>query len=153
MKIGIGCDHGAYEYKEIIKEMLTKEGHEVEDFGTFNTQSCDYPDFAYACAKSVSEGKNERGIVICGTGIGVSITANKVKGIRCALCADSVSAKLTREHNDSNMLAMGQRIIGVEVMKDIVHTWINTPFSKEVRHEQRIAKITAIETKENKTAL
>ena len=112
---------------------------------------CDYPDFAYACAKSVSEGSNERGIVICGTGIGVSITANKVKGIRCALCSESVSAKLTREHNDSNMLAMGQRVIGVEVMKDIVHTWINTPFSKEARHQKRIDKITAMEEKENES--
>ncbi|MCI9313313.1 MAG: ribose 5-phosphate isomerase B [Erysipelotrichaceae bacterium] len=148
MKIALGCDHGAYEYKEIIKEMLTKEGHEIMDFGTYDTASCDYPDFAYACAKSVSRGENERGIVICGTGIGVSITANKVKGIRCALCSESVSAKLTREHNDSNMLAMGQRTIGIEVMKDIVHVWLNTPFSGEARHQARIAKIHAIEASE-----
>lgn len=145
MKIGIGCDHGAYEYKEIVKEMLTKQGHVVEDFGTYSTDSCDYPDFAYACAKSVSEGKNERGIVICGTGIGVSITANKVKGIRCSLCSEPVSAKLTREHNDSNVLAMGQRVIGVEVMKEIVNVWINTPFSGDARHQRRIDKITAVE--------
>lgn len=147
MKIGIGCDHGAYEYKEIVKEMLTKQGHVVEDFGTYNTESCDYPDYAYACAKSVSEGENERGIVICGTGIGVSITANKVHGIRCALCSEPVSAKLTREHNNSNMLAMGQRVIGVEVMKEIVNVWVNTPFSNDERHQRRIDKIMAVETK------
>ncbi len=148
MKIGIGCDHGAYEYKEIVKEMLIQQGHEVEDFGTYDTSSCDYPDYAYLCAKSVSEGRNERGIVICGTGIGVSIVANKVKGVRCALCSESVSAKLTREHNDSNVLAMGQRTIGVEVMKDIVNVWLNTPFSHEVRHQNRIDKIRSIEEKE-----
>lgn len=147
MKIGIGCDHGAFEYKEIVKEMLTKQGHIVEDFGTHNTESCDYPDYAYACAKSVSEGKNERGIVICGTGIGVSITANKVNGIRCALCSEPVSAKLTREHNNSNMLAMGQRVIGVEVMKEIVNVWVNTPFTQDERHQRRIDKIMAVETK------
>lgn len=147
MKIGIGCDHGAFEYKEIVKEMLTKQGHIVEDFGTHNTESCDYPDYAYACAKSVSEGKNERGIVICGTGIGVSITANKVNGIRCALCSEPVSAKLTREHNNSNVLAMGQRVIGVEVMKEIVNVWVNTPFTQDERHQRRIDKIMAVETK------
>lgn len=147
MKIGIGCDHGAFEYKEIVKEMLTKQGHIVEDFGTHNKESCDYPDYAYACAKSVSEGKNERGIVICGTGIGVSITANKVNGIRCALCSEPVSAKLTREHNNSNVLAMGQRVIGVEVMKEIVKVWVNTPFTQDERHQRRIDKIMAVETK------
>ncbi len=145
MKIGIGCDHGAFAYKKIIKEMLEQEGHEVHDYGTYSTASCDYPDFAYACAKSVSDGINERGIVICGTGIGVSITANKVKGIRCALCNDATSARLTREHNDANMLAMGQRIIGVEVMKEIVNTWMKTPFSHDERHQRRIDKISAIE--------
>ena len=114
MKIALACDHGAFEYKEIVKEMLTKEGHIVEDFGCYSTESVDYPDYAGPAAQSVADGKNDRGIVICGTGIGVSITANKIKGIRCALCSDPVSAKLTREHNDSNVLAMGQRIIGVE---------------------------------------
>lgn len=145
MKIGVGCDHGAYEYKEIVKEMLSAQGHEVEDFGTYTTDSCDYPDFAYACAKSVSEGKNERGIVICGTGIGVSIVANKVKGIRCCLCSEPVSAKLTREHNDTNVLAMGQRVIGVELMKEIVNVWVNTPFSEDARHQRRIDKISEVE--------
>ena len=150
MKIGIACDHGAYEAKEAIKEMLSEEGHEVKDFGTYSTASCDYPDFAYACAKSVSEKENERGIVICGTGIGVSITANKVKGIRCALCSEATSARLTRKHNDSNVLAMGQRTCGIEIMKDIVHTWINTPYSQDERHQRRINKITEIEKEQNK---
>lgn len=147
MKIAVACDHGAVEYKEIVKEMLCAQGHEVEDFGTNSTNSCDYPDFAYPCAKSVADGKNERGIVICGTGIGVSITANKVDGIRCALCSEPVSAKLTREHNDANMLAMGQRVIGVEVMKEIVNVFMETPFSQDERHQRRIEKLMAIEKK------
>lgn len=145
MKIGIACDHGALEFKEIIKAMLTEQGHEVCDYGTNSSESCDYPDFAYQCAQSVSQGINERGIVLCGSGIGVSIVANKVKGIRCALCSEPTSARLSREHNDANMLAMGQRLIGVEAMKDIVNVWINTPFSQSKRHQQRINKITAIE--------
>ena len=145
MKIAIACDHGAYEYKEIVKQMLNDEGHEVEDFGCYNTDSVDYPDYAAKAAKSVAEGKNERGIVICGTGIGVSIAANKIKGIRCALCAEPVSARLTREHNDSNVLAMGQRVIGVEVMKEIVRVWIHTPFSNDARHQRRIDKVMALE--------
>ena len=125
MKIAVACDHGAFEYKEIVKEMLTEMGHEVEDFGCHGSESVDYPDYAGPAAQSVADGKNDKGIVICGTGIGVSIAANKIKGIRCALCGDPVSAKLTREHNDSNVLAMGQRIIGVELMKEIVRVWIN----------------------------
>ena len=147
MKIGIACDHGAVDYKEVAKALLIEQGHEVEDFGTHDTTSCDYPDYAYVCAKSVAEGKNEKGIVICGTGIGVSISANKVNGIRCALCSEPVSARLTREHNDANMLAMGQRTIGVEVMKEIVQTFINTPFSHDERHQRRVDKIMAIEKK------
>ena len=145
MKIAIACDHGAYEYKEMIKAMLEQEGHEVLDFGTDSTASVDYPDHALPCAQAVAKGEAERGIVLCGTGIGVSITDNKVKGIRCALCSDPLSARLTREHNDSNMLAMGQRIIGSELAKEIVHVWLSTPFSEGERHQKRIAKITAIE--------
>ena len=114
---------------------MTKEGHIVEDFGCYSTESVDYPDYAGPAAQSVADGKNDRGIVICGTGIGVSITANKIKGIRCALCSDPVSAKLTREHNDSNVLAMGQRIIGVELMKEIVRVWMGTEFSHDARHQ------------------
>lgn len=147
MKIAVACDHGAFEYKEIVKDMLEKQGHTIEDFGCHSTATVDYPDTAYQCAKSVAEGKNERGIVICGTGIGVSMTANKVDGIRCSLCSDPVSAKLTREHNNANVLAMGQRVLGVEVMKEIVNVWVNTPFSNEERHQRRIDKIMAIEKK------
>lgn len=145
MKIALACDHGAFEYKEIVKEMLTKEGHEVEDFGCHGSDSVDYPDYAGPAAQSVADGKNDRGIVICGTGIGVSIAANKIKGIRCALCGDPVSAQLTREHNDSNVLAMGQRIIGEELMKEIVRVWIHTEFSHDERHQRRIDKVMALE--------
>ena len=145
MKIALACDHGAFEYKEIVKEMLTKEGHIVEDFGCYSTESVDYPDYAGPAAQSVADGKNDRGIVICGTGIGVSITANKIKGIRCALCSDPVSAKLTREHNDSNVLAMGQRIIGVELMKEIVRVWMGTEFRHDARHQRCIDKVRALE--------
>lgn len=146
MKIAVACDHGALEYKKLIKEIVLEMGHEVEDFGSYGVESVDYPDFAGPAAKSVADGKNDRGIVICGTGIGVSITANKVQGIRCALCHDPVSAKLTREHNNSNVLAMGQRIIGVEVMKEIVRVFINTEFSNDERHQRRIDKVMKMET-------
>ncbi len=145
MKIAIACDHGAYEYKEMIKEMLLSKGHEVKDFGTDSTASMDYPDSALPCAQAVANGEAERGIVMCGTGIGVSITANKVKGIRCALCSDPLSARLTREHNDSNMLAFGQRIVGSEMAKEIVNVWLETPFSNGERHIQRIQKVMDIE--------
>lgn len=145
MKFAVACDHGAFEYKGIVIEMLKEMGHEVEDFGCLNTDSVDYPDYAGPAAQSVAEGKNDRGIVICGTGIGVSIAANKVKGIRCALCGDTVSAKLTREHNNSNVLAMGQRIIGVELMKEIVRVWVKTEYSNDARHQRRIDKVMALE--------
>ena len=145
MKIAIGCDHGAYEYKQILIEEMEKWGHEVKDFGTFTKESCDYSDFASAVGKAVASGEYERGIVMCGTGIGVSISANKVKGIRCALCSETTSARLTREHNDTNVLAMGQRIIGEELMKDIAKTWLDTPFSGGERHVRRIAKVAALE--------
>lgn len=145
MKIAIGCDHGAYEYKHILIKEMEKWGHEVKDFGTFTKESCDYSDFAAAVGKAVASGEYERGIVMCGTGIGVSISANKVKGIRCALCSETTSARLTREHNDTNVLAMGQRIIGEELMKDIAKTWLDTPFSGGERHVRRIAKVAALE--------
>lgn len=145
MKIAIGNDHGAVEYKDIIKAMLTEEGHEVIDCGTNSTDSCDYPDYAKAVADKVVSGEVEKGIVICGTGIGISIAANKVKGIRCGLCTNTTMARLTREHNDANVLSMGQRIIGIETAKDIVHTFLCTPFSNGERHKRRIEKITEIE--------
>lgn len=145
MKVAIACDHGAVEYKEIVKEMLEKQGHIVKDFGCDSCESVDYSDYAYPCAKAVAEGEYDRGIVICGTGIGVSIVANKVDGVRCALCSDPVSAKLTREHNDSNVLAMGQRVLGVEIMKEIVQVWIHTEFSHDERHQRRIDKVMKLE--------
>lgn len=145
MKIAMACDHGAFEYKQEIKEMLETMGHEVEDFGCYDTNSIDYPDVAAPAAKSVAEGKNDRGIVMCGTGIGVSITANKIKGIRCALVHDCFTAKTTREHNDTNVLAMGQRVIGIELAKEIVRLWIDTPFSNDPRHIRRIEKVMDLE--------
>lgn len=145
MKLAISSDHGAYDYKEIVKEMLTAAGHTVKDFGCSGHESVDYPDTASAVAISVASGESDRGIVLCGTGIGACISANKIKGIRCALCSDPVSARLTREHNDSNILAMGQRVIGVEVMKEIVRVWVNTEFSNDERHARRIRKIAELE--------
>ncbi|MEG0289976.1 MAG: ribose 5-phosphate isomerase B [Erysipelotrichaceae bacterium] len=149
MKIALACDHGAYEYKEILKKELPLKGYEVIDYGTYSTDSCDYVDFASKAAKAVAKGECDRGIVICGTGIGVSITANKIKGIRCALCSEPFSARLTREHNDSNVLAMGQRVIGEEIMREIVHVWLTTPFSNGERHLNRINKIAKLESEEN----
>lgn len=145
MKIAMACDHGAYQYKEEIKDMLVKEGYEVVDCGCHDTSSVDYPDLAYACASKVASGEVEKGIVMCGTGIGISIAANKVKGIRCALCTDVTMARLTCEHNDANMLSMGQRTTGIETAKDIVHTFLETPFSQGERHKVRIQKIADLE--------
>ena len=143
--IAIGCDHGGYELKlEIIKH-LTKKGFEIKDFGCDSTKSVDYPDYAFPVAKAVADGVCEKGILICGTGIGMSIAANKVEGVRCALCGDTFSAHATREHNDSNVLALGARVIGLNLALDIVDTWLNTDFSNDQRHIDRINKITAID--------
>lgn len=150
MKIGIACDHGAVEYKQEVIAMLVNEGYEVIDCGCDGTKSVDYPDYGYRCAKLVQQGEVDKGIVMCGTGIGISISANKVKGIRCGLCFNTTMARLTREHNDANMLAVGQRTTGIEVVKDIVNTFLNTPFSEEERHVKRIEKITEIETEEER---
>ena len=143
MKIALGCDHGGYELKEYIIQVLGKLGHEYEDFGCYGLESCDYPDFGKAAAKAVADGQCERGIVICTTGIGISITANKVKGIRCALCADSVPAEMTRRHNNSNMLAMGAGVVGNLLAERIVDTFLNTEFEGG-RHERRVNKLNAI---------
>ena len=145
MKIAMACDHGAFAYKEEIKEMLTNEGYEVVDCGCHSEASVDYPDLAEACANKVANKEVEFGIVMCGTGIGISIAANKVKGIRCGLCTNTTMARLTREHNNANMLAMGQRTTGIEVAKDIVHTFLNTKFSEGERHIKRIEKISYLE--------
>lgn len=145
MKIAIGCDHGAYALKEKVIAHLKDEGYEVEDFGTHSTASCDYPDYAIPAAKAVASGECERGIVLCTTGIGVSIASNKVKGIRCALLSDIMSAQLTRLHNDTNMMALGAGIVGENLALEIVDTWVSTPFSGEPRHQRRIDKVMALE--------
>ena len=144
MKIAIACDHGGYALKEAVKAHLTEKGYEAVDFGTNSTESCDYPDFAAPAAKAVAAGECEKGIVICTTGIGVSIVANKVKGIRCALCSDPLSAEMTRRHNDTNMLAMGAGIIGQKLAMDIVDIWLATEFEGG-RHQRRVDKIMALE--------
>lgn len=147
MKIAIGCDHAALNLKNDVVEKLRKEGYEVEDFGIHEQKSVDYPDYALPVAEAVASGRADKGILICGTGIGMSIAANKVKGIRCALCSDTFSAHATREHNDANILAFGERVVGEGLAMDIVDTFLKTPFSDDDRHVKRIAKISAIEDK------
>ena len=144
MKIAIGNDHAALELKNHIVDYLVREGHEVVNFGTDTPASTDYPIYGARVAHAVASGECERGIVICGTGIGISISANKVKGIRCALCSEPVSAKLTRQHNDANVLAMGARIIGPAMAEEIVHTFLTTEFEGG-RHSRRIDLITKLE--------
>ena len=144
MKIAIGNDHAALELKNHIVDYLVKEGHEVVNFGTDTPASTDYPISGARVAHAVANGECERGVVICGTGIGISISANKVKGIRCALCSEPVSAKLTRQHNDANVLAMGARIIGPAMAEEIVHTFLTTEFEGG-RHSRRVDLITKLE--------
>ena len=141
MKIAIACDHGALELKNTVKAHLEKQGHQLEDFGTHTLDSCDYPDFAGPAAQAVAAGKCDKGIVLCTTGIGVSITANKVKGIRCALLSDVMSARMTREHNDTNMMAIGAGVVGTMLALEIVDTWLGTEFSHQERHQRRIDKL------------
>ena len=145
MKIAIGCDHGAYTLKKTIVSFLEKKGYTVKDFGCFNPGSCDYPDFCGAAAKAVASGECQKGIVLCTTGIGASIAANKVRGIRCALLSDVLSARLTRLHNDTNMMALGAGIVGESLALEIVQVWLNTEFSEEERHKKRIQKVMALE--------
>lgn len=144
MKIAIACDHGGLRLKNVLKADLEEHGYEVKDFGTYSDDSCDYPDYAGPAAKAVASGECDKGVVVCGTGIGVSITANKVDGIRCALCHDVFSAKATRAHNDTNMLAMGQRVIGEGLALEILHAWLETEYEGG-RHDQRIKKMMAYE--------
>ena len=145
MKIAIACDHGALDLKNAVIEHLTKRGHEVVNFGTDTLDSCDYPDYAGPAAKAVASGECEKGIVLCTTGIGVSISANKVSGIRCALLSDIMSARLTRLHNDTNMMALGAAVVGEMLALEILDTWIGTEFSGEARHQRRIDKMMALE--------
>ena len=145
MKIAIGCDHGALDLKNVVISHLEKAGHEVKDFGTYTLDSCDYPDFAGAAAKAVAAGECERGIVLCTTGIGVSISANKIDGVRCALLHETWSAKMTRLHNDTNVMAMGAGVVGENLALEIVDTWLGTEFSGDERHQRRIDKLMALE--------
>jgi ribose 5-phosphate isomerase B len=153
MKIALACDHGGYALKEQIAKYLTENGYEVADFGTNGYTSCDYPDFALKGAEALSRGECERGIFVCTTGIGISIAANKVPGVRCALCSDPLSAKMTRLHNDANALALGGGMVGANLALEIVKTFLETPFSGEEKHQRRIDKISAIEKKYNKVRL
>ena len=139
--LAIACDHGGFALKQAVMSHLAKRGIAYKDFGTYSDESCDYPDFGRAAAKAVASGECERGIVICGTGIGISITANKLPGIRCALCTDCFCAEATRLHNDANMLALGGRVVGEGLALKIGDAFLDTPFSGEARHIRRIAKI------------
>ena len=145
MKIAVGCDHGALALKNKLVSHLEAKGFEVKDFGTYTPDSCDYPEFAGAAAKAVASGECEKGIVLCTTGIGVSIAANKVKGIRCALLSDLMTAKLTREHNDTNMMALGAGVVGEMLALQIADMWLGTEFSGDSRHQRRINKLMALE--------
>ncbi len=144
MKISMGSDHGAFAMKEHLKQYLTEQGHQVVDCGTYSTDSCDYADFAKAAAQLVASGDCDRGIVMCTTGVGISIAANKVRGIRCALCSEPYSAEMTRRHNDANMLAMGGALIGPNMADRIVDVFLSTEFEGG-RHARRVGKIMAIE--------
>lgn len=146
MKVAIGCDHGGFHLKETIKEVLKDMQIEFTDFGTHSTESVDYPDIAAPVAKVVAAGEYDRGILICGTGIGIGIAANKVDGIRAALCHDTFSAHASREHNNANVLTMGERVIGPGLATDIVKIWLTTDFAGG-RHERRVAKIADLEVK------
>ena len=145
MKIAIGCDHGALALKNKVVSHLQAKGYEVCDFGTYTPDSCDYPVYAAAAAKAVASGECEKGIVLCTTGIGISIAANKVKGIRCALLSDIKSAELTRLHNDTNMMALGAGMTGEILALEIVDTWLGTEFSGDARHQRRIDLMMALE--------
>jgi ribose 5-phosphate isomerase B len=144
VKIAIGSDHAGFALKEVVLAHLRELGHEVHDFGTHSLESVDYPDFARLVAQGVAAGQFERGIVLCGTGIGVSIAANKVRGIRAALCHDAYSARMSRQHNNANVLALGGRVLGEGLALDIVDTWLAAGYDGG-RHERRLAKIAAIE--------
>jgi ribose 5-phosphate isomerase B len=145
MKLAIGSDHAGFHLKNRIRDVLRSEGHDVEDVGAETPESSDYPDYAAIVGRSVASGAAERGILVCGTGAGICIAANKVPGIRAAAVSEPVTARLTRSHNDANIICIGERIIGPEVALDIVHTFLETPFSQGERHVRRINKIAELE--------
>ncbi len=142
--IAIGSDHGGFHLKAEVMKYLDEKGIAYKDYGTYSEESCDYPIYGEKVARAVASGECEKGIVICGTGIGISISANKIKGIRAALCSDCFSAEMTRRHNDANILAMGERVLGVGLALKIVETFLNTPFDGG-RHARRVALISELE--------
>lgn len=146
MKIAVACDHGGLNLKKAVIDYLVKNGYEYKDFGTYTADSCDYPDFALPAAEAVASGEYDRGVLICSTGIGVSIAANKVPKIRCAHCHDAYCARFTRLHNDANVLAMGEKVVGLGYALQILETFLTTEFEGG-RHQRRVDKITAIEKK------
>lgn len=145
MTIAVGADHAGYTLKDEVATWLKELGHEVLDCGTNSAASVDYSDFAQAVAEAVLQGRAELGVLTCGTGLGVSMAANKIRGIRCALCNDPYSARMTREHNNANVLAMGARVIGAGVARDVLEAFLGTAFSSEVRHQRRVEKMMALE--------
>ena len=147
MKIAIGCDHGGFNLKKDILEYLKKNNFDFKDYGTFNNESVDYPDYALTVSEVVAKKEFDFGILICGTGIGIGIAANKVPGIRAALCGDTFSARACREHNDANILTLGERVTGPGLAMDIVEIFLKTSFSGDTRHRERISKIASIENK------
>lgn len=147
MKIGIGNDHSALELKAEIIDFLKEKGHDIIDYGTNSAESCDYPVYGEIVANAVVNGEVDKGILICGTGLGISLAANKVNGIRAAVCSDPFTAKMSREHNDCNILAFGARVVGAELAKMIVDVWVSTEFSGAERHQKRVNMIMDIEKK------
>lgn len=147
MKLVIGADHAGFELKTAMGDLLRSMGHEVLDVGAFNENPSDYPDFAEAVGRAVLEGKAERGVLICGSGVGASVAANKIPGIRAGLCHDTYSAHQGVEHDDSNVLVLGARVIGIKLAEDLVRAFLNASFSKEERHVRRLEKVKALETK------
>lgn len=145
MRIALGSDHAGWEMKEDLKLYLEKRGHEVRDLGTNSPDAVDYPDYALAVARAVAGGKAERGVMVCGTGIGSSITTNKIPGIRAALCHNVYTAKMSRSHNDANLLCLGERVIDRQSAREIVEVWLATSFSTALRHARRVKKIKKIE--------
>ena len=139
--IALGCDHGGFGLMQEVIKFLEENNYEYKNFGTYSEESCDYPDYAKKVAEAIQKGECEKGILICGTGIGISITANKFKGIRAALCHDCFSAKATREHNDANIVALGARVVGAGLATELVRLFLTTPFSNDERHIRRINKI------------
>ena len=144
MKISMGSDHAGFPLKEHLKAYLTAQGHEVTDFGTHSTESCDYPDFGAPAAQALARGEVDRAVLVCSTGIGISMTANKIRGVRCALCSEPLSAELTRRHNNANCLALGGNLIGPGMAETIVDVFLNTPFDGG-RHQRRVDKVMAAE--------